>query len=404
MDIKAIEKILADTAYSRVCGTESEKKSAEYIFGICENLGGMTEIEPFSVDMYNVQSEILKVGGKEYPCKAFFGSGSGKVAAPLLYLPNTDEVSLGSVKGKIVLVDSMGYWLYGDLIKQGAVGVVTYSGNLHFSDRDISLREIRHKPYSGEPILAVNIHAADAVEIANHTAPQAEIEIKQEKYSGESRNVVATIEGKRKENIVFSAHYDSVPLSQGAYDNMTGCIGLIYLLEHYLKSQPEYTLKFLFCGGEERGLLGSEAYCEALGGELQDCILNLNLDMLGSIMGKFTAFASCNKRAEEFFEDYSKRKSVGMEIKFGLRSSDSNVFADRGVPAVSFARYAGGNTALIHSRYDTAATVSPARLMGDMAIIGDIMDGLMDSEDFPVPREIDPKIREDLDKYFLRVR
>ncbi len=399
-----IEKILLDTAYERVCGTENEEKCAEYIAEICKRMGVSPEIQPFSVDMYNVEKATLKVEGKEYPCKAFFGVGSGSVSAPLLYLPNTDEVSLKAVKGKIAMVDSMGYWLYGDLIEHGAVGVVTYSGDLHFADRDIAQREIRHLPKTGEPILAVNIHAADAVEIAKAQEPQAEIQIKQEKYSGTSQNVVATIEGEREETIVFSAHYDSVPQSVGAYDNMTGCIGLLYLFEHYLRLKPKYTLKFLWCGGEERGLLGSYAYCEAHKSEKDCCILNLNLDMIGSIMGKFTAFASCNTEAEAFFTEYSKERGIGMEIKHGLRSSDSNVFADYGIPAISFARYAGGNTALIHTRYDTAETVSQARLMGDMEIIADVMDRLIFAEDFPIPGIIHQKIKEDLDKYFLRVR
>lgn len=404
MDKAFINEILEKTAYPRVCGTDSEKNAAAYIGKICEELGAEVSYEPFAVDMYEVKKATFKVGGKDFPCSPFYGVGNCKISAPIIYLPNTEEVELEKVSGKILLLDGMGYWLYGDLIEKGAAGVVTYNGNLNIPDRDISQREVRYTPKCGKFIPALNIHATSAVEIANISEAVAEIEIEQEKTIGECLNVVAEIKGKTEKTVVFSAHYDSTPESEGAYDNMSGCLGLLYLLEHYLKNPPEYTLKFLFCGGEERGLLGSKAYCETYKDELQNCVLNLNLDMIGSIMGKFTAFASCNKTAEEFLQNCSKEMKVGMDIKHGLRSSDSNTFADFGVPSLSFARYAGGNTAPIHTRYDTNATVSAERILADSEIITEVMDKILYAEVCPIPREIDDKIKEDLDKYFLRKR
>jgi len=402
MDKTFVKEVLEKTAYPRVCGRDSEKNAAAYIAEICRKFGAEVYFEPFAVDMYDVKKASLSVCGRPFPCSAFYGVGSGKVTAPIVYLPNTEEVELEKIAGKIALVDTLGYWLYGELIEKGAVGVVTYSGNLNFSDRDIAQREIRTAPKCGKFIPALCIHADSAVEIAKTENAEATIEIEQEKYGGESLNVVAEIKGEAHEEIVFSAHYDSTPESEGAYDNMSGCLGLLYMLERYLKNPPKYTLKFLFCGGEERGLLGSKAYCETH--DLDGCILNLNLDMIGSIMGKFTAFASCNAAAEEFLKKCSKELEVGMDIKHGLRSSDSNTFADYGVPALSFARYAGGNTALIHSRYDTAEVMSESRLLSDSETIARVMDKILFADDFPIPREIDEKIKEDLDKYFLRKR
>ena len=37
--------------------------------------------------------------------------------------------------------------------------------------------------------------------------------------------------GQRDEYIVLSAHYDSTTLSHGAYDNMSGCAGLLGIME-----------------------------------------------------------------------------------------------------------------------------------------------------------------------------
>ena len=118
------------------------------------------------------------------------------------------------------------------------------------------------------------------------------IAIKQREYEGASHNVVAEIPGKCGEWITLSAHYDSTALSHGSYDNMTGCAGLLGVMEA-LKEQPKnYGLRFVFCGSEERGLLGSKAYVRDHENELEKIVLNINLDMIGTIMGKFLARVS----------------------------------------------------------------------------------------------------------------
>ncbi len=43
--------------------------------------------------------------------------------------------------------------------------------------------------------------------------------------------MIAELPGKRDEWIVLSAHYDTTSLSHGAYDNMSGCAGLLGIME-----------------------------------------------------------------------------------------------------------------------------------------------------------------------------
>ena len=54
-----------------------------------------------------------------------------------------------------------------------------------------------------------------------------------------------------------------------------------------------------------------------------------------------------------------------MEVKQDVCSSDSTPFADKGVPAVSFARIAPPNTATIHNRYDTMALMKGEQMVLD---------------------------------------
>ena len=72
--------------------------------------------------------------------------------------------------------------------------------------------------------------------------------------------MIAELPGKREEWIVLSAHYDTTSLSHGAYDNMSGCAGLLGIMEQMKGKELNYGLRFVFCGSEERGLLGAKAY------------------------------------------------------------------------------------------------------------------------------------------------
>lgn len=68
---------------------------------------------------------------------------------------------------------------------------------------------------------------------------------------------------------MLSAHYDTTSLSHGAYDNMSGCAGLLGIMEQLKDKELNYGLRFVFCGSEERGLLGSKAYVRDHESELE---------------------------------------------------------------------------------------------------------------------------------------
>ena len=54
----------------------------------------------------------------------------------------------------------------------------------------------------------------------------------------------------------------------------------------------------MFCGSEERGLLGSKAYVRDHEAELEKIVLIINLDMIGTYMGKI--YRMCFRRREAF--------------------------------------------------------------------------------------------------------
>ena len=409
MNTREISKILNDTDFTRTGGTAEELKAAEYLEGWAKKYGAKTCIEEFEVQMAGIKKGVLTVDGAEIPCKAYMNCGSGTVEKELVYLPNNDRASLLSAKDKIVLIDTgITYWVYKDLTEAGVAGIITYDGNVNFRDTDIDQKELRGfvaEAAEGKKTLAVNINVKDAVKLIKGDAKQAKIEIEQDEYTGKSRNVIAEIPGSTDEWIVFTAHYDSTSLSKGAYDNMTGCIGLLGIMDELSDSAPNrYGLRFVFCGSEERGLLGSKAYVAAHKEELDKVVFNVNLDMIGSIMGKFIAVCTSEDKLVHYLSYISMEIGWGMEARTGVYSSDSTPFADAGVPAVSFARIAGGSIAPIHNRYDTKAVVSAPQVKDDIDFLAYFSDRMANSVICPVAREIPDKMKEELDYYLNRKR
>ena len=405
MDIQIIDKIIEETAYVRTGGTPEELKCALYLQAQCKALGYDATLEAFSVSMATIQSATLTVDGKEIPCKGYFCAGSGTVEAPIYYLRDNNPYSLQQCKGKIVMFDGyLGYWKYQDLLEYGAVGFITYDGNANYADRDIDQRELREFVHKGNKMPGVNINAKDAIELVKSGAQTAAITLEQEEYTGDSHNVILDIPGKNGKYIVFTAHYDSTSLSQGSYDNMSGSIGLLGIAEALGKQEHNYGLRFIWCGSEERGLLGSKAYVAAHEEELKDIALCINLDMIGCIMGKFAACCTSEEKLVSYIQYLASELGFGCHTYQDVYSSDSTPFADKGIPAVSFARWAPNNTATIHNSYDTPAVMSGVQMAEDIDFIAAFSQRMVDAKLCPVAREMPDNMKEKLDEYLTRKR
>ena len=405
MNAKKIMKIFKDTAYIRMGGGAEELRTAQYLQEKCAELGLNASIEAFDVDMATMHRAELTVDGKSVVCKGYLNAGSGEIEAPLYYLRGTDAYSLSLCRGKIVLIDGyLGYWMYQDLLENGAVGFITYDGNANYADRDIDQRELRSYVSKGNKIPGVNINAKSAIELIKKDAVMAKIVLEQEEYVGKSHNVILDLPGETDEYIVLTAHYDSTSLSQGAYDNMSGSVGILGVAEYFSKKPHRYGLRIIWCGSEERGLLGSKAYCQTHEEELSKVVLNINLDMIGCIMGKFIACCTTEEALVHYIKYMGSELGWGISVRQDVYSSDSTPFADKGIPAVSFARIAPGNTATIHNSYDTVAVMKGQQMVEDIDFIIAFTERMANAKRCPVERKMPDNMKEKLDIYLARKR
>ena len=299
MTHEQMQRIFDDTNFVHRSGTLEELRVAEYLKAQCEALGVPARIEAFPVAMAEIQEAHVVADGKEIPCKGFFCCGSGTVEGELYYMPAQDPVSIAGAKDKIVLLDNsgVGFFAYQDLMKAGAKGLLFQYGNVHYPIDDIDERDLRAAVVGEErKVLCAMLHTADAVDLLRNGVKRVSITIEQREWEGESHNVVAELPGKKDEWIALTAHYDTTALSHGSYDNMSGCVGILGVLDALKDQELNYGLRLIFCGSEERGLLGSKAWVRDHEAELPKLALDINLDMIGTWLGKFIAKVSAEEK------------------------------------------------------------------------------------------------------------
>lgn len=402
-----LKSIFENTDFVHASGTKEELQVAEYLKAQCEAMGVKAWIEDFRVAMGDIEETHLYADGGELECRAFTCCGSGSVEGELYYMPGTDNVSIAGAKDKVVLMDVGGvsFFTYQDLVKAGAKAILFQYGNVHYPDRDIEQRDLREAVVGdAKKLLCAMINSAEAVKLVKNNVKKVRLEVRQNEYDGQSHNVVAELPGQRDEFIVLSAHYDSTTLSHGAYDNMSGCAGLLGIMEKLKDKKLNYGLRFVFCGSEERGLLGSKAYVKEHEAELEKFALNINLDMIGTYMGKFIACVTAEDKLSHYISYMAAEVGFPIASKPGVYSSDSTPFADKSVPAVSFARIASGNVAPIHCRYDLMDVMSMEQLQKDIDFLALFTERFANAAVCPVSREIPEDIKKQLDEYLFRKR
>jgi len=406
VDAKKVEHIFQDTGFIHKSASEEEYKVARYLKDCCQEMGAEAILEPFTVYSGEIHRAVLRVDGREIPCTGYIRSGSAEVEAPLYYLTDTDKLSLAMCKDKIVLSD-MGIrkWLYKDLIDHGAVGFITYSGNVFLDERELDQKRI---PYSIEETLnfpGVHIHVKDAIDIIKQNGKMAKIILEQQEKSEISHNVVLNLPGKIDKKIVLTAHYDTTPLSPGAYDNMSGTIALLAAAEYFVQNPHRYSLSFVWCGSEEAGLLGSKAYCEAHEEELADVELAVNIDMIGCVMGGFKAYCTSEMELAHYLTYMGREEGYPINAYQDVYSSDATSFSDKGIPSVTFARLGNQpDTARVHVPQDTFELIKVEHMEADIDIIIKFVEHMANAVVCPVRREIPEELVEKIDKYMGRKR
>lgn len=402
-------------SFVRKAGSVQEEKAAEMIMsevrGILEETGNTdirAEYMTFRIPDAKVHKCSVRAAGRELPCVPYLRSGNIDGECGLVYLDGASEIDLagaGSLEGKAVLLNGLtDEKVYKRLIEHKAAAFLTMQGKYYFSEEETSLypRRLREHFNRNGVIPGFTITAADALWLIQEEIDQIRLTLEQEDTEPESRNVSAVIQGTDlgEESIILTAHYDSVPVGTGAWDNATGAAALLGIFRHFAAHPARRTLRFLWCGSEELGLLGSKAYVEQQKDLLDKIGFCFNFDMCGTALGANKIMVTGEKELQTFVEQYCKIACYAADIKAGVHSSDSAPFCDRGIPAVGLGR--GTNTAEIHTVHDLPAALSGKAMDRNIAfavrMIGDVANAAV----LPVKRGMSEEMKKELDRYFHR--
>ncbi len=403
-------KVLEEMSYERLGGTKEELSALEIIKREVDALGVENTIEDFEVNSFEIESAefvVTKPKREVYNVNAFGMCSSTNpegVFTEFYYLENTKQISLLDLKGKTILLTSpLSYQVYEDLAKKEVAAIVVGSGSVYddLANTDLEEKALRERHYKHGKIPCFTMRMTDCEKLVLSNPEEVYFKVIQKEGLATSHNLVATIKGSEKpeEVVCFTAHYDSVRFSTGAYDNGTGSVTILELLHYYVKNTPKRTLKFIWCGSEEMGLLGSHAYVNSHKDELENYKLCINVDMTGVALGKDIAVCTSEMSFVNYIDYYAKNIGFIIDTNQGVYSSDSTPFAFNNVPAVSFSRISSRGGAEIHSRKDVIKLIEPSYLEKTILFIISLSENLISSVYFPVPKSMPQNMKDELDKY-----
>ncbi|MHC4844997.1 MAG: M28 family peptidase [Planctomycetota bacterium] len=229
-----------------------------------------------------------------------------------------------------------------------------------------------------------------------------------EKDTTHAYNILGLLEGKdpevAHETIVITAHNDHVGImrdgriNNGADDNASGTTTLLVAAQLMAAApRPRRSVLFLSVSGEEKGLLGSEWWVNHPTIPLEDCIGNINIDMVGR--NDPTAVGVTPSPEHQDYNTMVTRavelgQEVGIDVGYTVpamdggdelvdeyyRRSDHYNFAEQGMPVAFF--FSG-----VHEDYhrptDTLEKIDRNKLRLMVGLVSRLITDIANAEDRP---------------------
>lgn len=407
-------ELVEKLSFLRFGGTDAELKAAKLLQEEIKSFGGQSELMDFSIPAYEVQTASIRVTApfeRDIPCVAYGLSGNlpeGGVDLELCFVEANSPAGfygMGDLSQKAVLVNMLDYDMYKELYDRHAAAIIAINMDKWYQtdeNSDLVPRCLRETMLEVGKIPSFLIRSSVAAEMVRDGAKTVHLELTQTECEHTSRDVVAVIEGTEitDECVVLTAHYDSVLVGTGSWDNATGSANLMYIYEHFLHNPPKRTMHFVWCGSEEQGLYGSKAFIEQHKELLPQIRFCFNFDMCGTVLGTNDVFVTGGDDLKAITEQIANEAAYPISLRKLVHSSDSAPFALEGIPSVGLSR--GTRSADIHTRYDLMQPISADALTknGDFAIF--FIRRFVDSLVFPVKRELPEDMVKEVNKYFAK--
>lgn len=351
--VRRFAAIAEENGGNRAAGTAGYDASAQYVARTLREAGYEVRLQEFelpdSAEVADAELERAPSGSADYARGEDFSimesSGSGQVTASVEPVDfarpegNADSSSgceledfEGFREGSVALLRRGSCTFEVKVENAAAAGAAaTLVSNRGSGDEVGLFRGSLGEEEAEIPVLATT--AAVGEELADSGA-EVRLSVTADAGSATTSNVIATLPGGDEEDtVVVGAHLDSTRAGPGINDNASGAATILEMAQEISdqEEQPANQLRFIFWGGEELGLLGSNHYVSRLSQEeLDEIRAYLNFDMVAS--PNYVPFLYGTPEVEQVFENYFQRQDLETyTFDLGGRS-DHGPFAAEGVP------------------------------------------------------------------------
>ncbi len=381
----------------RLAGTAAEQRARDWALAKLQTLGfEQVRVEPFSIQGWERGEEYAQVL-TPFPQPLVVTALGGSVATPndgiagdvvvFKNLAALEAAAPGSLAGKIVYVghamratqDGSHYGYFGRLRREGA-SIAASKGAAGLLIRSIGTDSHR-MPHTGSMKYAPDIPRIPAAAVSNPDADQLErmaargvpLSIAMTltpRFTGEvpSANIIVDIPGTEwpDQYVVIGGHLDSWDLGTGAVDDGAGIGITLEAARMILTSglKPRRTIRLIFWGAEEVGLLGGYAYAERHAQTLRNHVAGSESDFGAGKIWKVTSRVS--PEAEPLVDVIaSVVEPLGIargETDASGAGPDLYPMVKLGMPSIRFVQDGSDYFDLHHTPDDTLDKINPRDL------------------------------------------
>ncbi len=344
-------KYLCNEIPTRRVGTQGNRDANDYLANMFSSLGFDIERQHFDCIDWTQGKASLILNGEQFEVLVGPFTVECQTQAPLVLASTVQELESANIQNKILL-------LHGKITREQLM-----PKNFPFYNPDehkhiVSLLESKgprailtatgRNPESAGAVYpfpmiedgdfdipSAYMTEEEGARLASHANEIAALVIEAERHPSSGYNLAAC-KGRIDRRVAISAHIDAKDNTPGALDNAASVVILLLLAELLEDYDQDLGIELVPFNGEDHySASGEKAYLKANKGKLNEIILNINMDALGSHQEKtFYSFYNCPKKLKTIIQK-TFATQPGFSEGEPWYQSDHMVFAMNGVPALA---------------------------------------------------------------------
>lgn len=369
----------------RWIGMPSIKTAGEYVETIFKDCGWKTTRQEYPCPQWTCTKSVLDCGGNVLDATVNTFSSSCDVKGKLVFCCTAEELKQADMTGKIAV-------LSGTLTRQD--WTPRYACYAQGPDPVVQMLEEKqpaavimvspkldvYRPIYEDwefKIPSVSVSARTGLHLLQNGDQPVMIQIESQRIPSSTFSVVARREGKRKERILISAHYDTDHTTPGAFDNGSGTAILLALAQTL--PRMETGIELVAFSGEDGSAIEPTVYFEQTSPEdVSSLLAVINIDGVGIKLGSNSITLMAGSQLLEQGLRAIQQEYPAVSWVDPWVESDHTAFAWRGIPCIPLS--SAGWPGVHHTPDDTLEWMDIEKLGEALELTQRVIEFLQDKE------------------------